>query len=72
MFHVVRDMLQGCTLRSHFFLGALRADSENQLSEETGFGVMEHCYSEFTYLSQILPSLYYTENKNGDRAPLLW
>lgn len=72
MFHVVRDTVQGCTLRSHFFLGALAADSENQLSEEIGFGLMEHCYSEFTYLSQILPSLYYTENKNGDQAPLLW
>ncbi|WP_300691649.1 hypothetical protein [Chryseobacterium sp.] len=72
MFHVVRDTVQGCTLRSHFFLGALAADSEHQLSDEIGFGLMEHCYSEFTYLAQILPSLYYAENKTGDKAPLLW
>ncbi|WP_185147055.1 MULTISPECIES: DAPG hydrolase family protein [unclassified Chryseobacterium] len=72
MFHVVRDTVQGCTLRSHFYLGALMADSENQLSNEVGFGLMEHCYSEFTYLAQILPSLYYAENKNGDKAPFLW
>ncbi|SDI28412.1 DAPG hydrolase family protein [Chryseobacterium jejuense] len=72
MFHVVRDTQQGCTLRSHFYLGALMADSENQLSDEVGFGLMEHCYSEFTYLAQVLPSLYYIENKNGDKAPFLW
>ncbi|WP_250255157.1 hypothetical protein [Chryseobacterium sp. Marseille-Q3244] len=72
MFHVVRDTGQGCTLRSHFYLGALIADSENPLSDEVGFGLMEHCYSEFTYLAQVLPSLYYAENKNGDKAPLLW
>jgi hypothetical protein len=51
MFHVVRDTVQGCTLRSHFYLGALMADCENKLSEEVGFGLMEHCYSEFTYLA---------------------
>ncbi len=72
MFHVVRDTVQGCTLRSHFYLGALMADSENKLSEEVGFGLMEHCYSEFTYLAQLLPSLYYAENKYGDKAPLIW
>nr|WP_315030198.1 hypothetical protein [uncultured Chryseobacterium sp.] len=72
MFHIVRDTPQGCTLRSHFFLGALVADSDHQLPDEIGFGLMEHCYSEFTYLSQVLPSLYYAENKKGDKAPLLW
>ncbi|MBV8327758.1 hypothetical protein [Chryseobacterium sp.] len=72
MFHIVRDMSQGCVLRSHFFLGALTADSDHQLPDEIGFGLMEHCYSEFTYLAQALPSLYYAENKNGDKPPLLW
>ncbi|WP_185126918.1 DAPG hydrolase family protein [Chryseobacterium lactis] len=72
MIHVARDTTQGCTLRSHFFLGALTANTDHQLPDEIGFGLMEHCYSEFTYLSQALPSLYYAENKRGDKAPLLW
>lgn len=72
MFHVARDTAQGCTLRSHFFLGALSAETESPLSDEIGFGLMEHCYSEFTYLSKVLPSLYYAKNKAGDKAPLLW
>ncbi|SMC40525.1 hypothetical protein SAMN02787074_1048 [Chryseobacterium sp. YR221] len=72
MLHVVRDTARGCVLRSHFFLGALTAGTENPLPDEIGFGLMEHCYTEFTYLSQVLPSLYYAENKTGDKAPLLW
>jgi len=72
MFHVVRDTPQGCTLRSHFFLGASSAGSNNPLPDEIGFGLMEHCYCEFTYLAQVLPSLYYAENTRGDKAPFLW
>lgn len=72
MFHIMRDTAQGGVLRSHFFLGALTADTDHQLPDEIGFGLMEHCYSEFTYLSKVLPSLYYAENENGDKAPLLW
>ena len=72
MLHIVRDTTQGCTLRSHFFLGALTADSDHPLPDEMGFGLMEHCYNEFTYLSQVLPSLYYAENTKGDKAPLFW
>jgi hypothetical protein len=72
MFHVARDTPFGCTLRSHFYLGALTADTETPLHENIGFGLMEHCYTEFTYLSHFLSSLYYAENKNGDKAPLPW
>ncbi len=32
---------------------------------------MRHCYSEFSYLAQFLPSLYYAEN-GREPAPTLW
>lgn len=72
MVHVTRDTPQGCVLRSHFFLGALAADTDHLLPDEIGFGLMEHCSTEFTYLSHVLPSLYYAENTKGDKAPLFW
>lgn len=72
MFHIARDTSFGCVLRSHFYLGASLADTTSPLKEEIGLGLMQHCYSEFTYLSHFLPSIYYAENKNGDKAPLPW
>lgn len=72
MLHVVRDTLEGCVLRSHFYLGASGIAEGHLLPDEIGFGLMEHCYSEFTYLSHSLPSLYYAKNQHGDKAPLLW
>ena len=51
MFHVSRDTPFGCVLRSQFYLGATVANTPNPLTEEIGLGLMQHCYSEFTYLS---------------------
>ncbi|MDX8568068.1 hypothetical protein OZ668_08735 [Elizabethkingia sp. HX XZB] len=72
MFHVARDTPFGCVLRSQFYLGATVADTPNPLPEEIGLGLMQHCYSEFTYLSRFLASIYYAENQDGDKAPLPW
>jgi hypothetical protein len=72
MVHILRDTPSGCVLRSRFYLGAAAADPLLEVPDELGLGLMVHCYSEFTYLSHFLPSLYYAENKNGDKAPLPW
>eukprot|EP01132_Coremiostelium_polycephalum_P001155 gene1155-1465_t len=66
MFHVVRDTSYGAVLRSRFFLGL---DGE-YIKDEIGLGLLEHCYSEFSYLSKFLPSLYYGERV--EVAPKLW
>ncbi|SKA33375.1 hypothetical protein SAMN04488128_103828 [Chitinophaga eiseniae] len=72
MFHILRDTPWGCVLRSRFYLGAAATDPQHAVPDETGLQLMVHCYSEFSYLSRFLPSLYYAENKNGDSAPLPW
>ena len=72
MLHVARDTPFGCVLRSQFYLGATLANTPTPLPEEIGLGLMQHCYSEFTYLSHFLASLYYAENKDGEKAPLPW
>ena len=33
---------------------------------------MRHCYTEFSFLSRFLPSLYYGEKANGEAVPLPW
>ncbi|MCW3465089.1 DAPG hydrolase family protein [Chitinophaga nivalis] len=72
MVHVFRDTATGCVLRSRFYLGASAKDPIREIPDELGLGLMVHCYSEFTYLSRFIPSLYYAENKTGDKAPLPW
>lgn len=72
MVHLARDTEFGCVLRSRFVLGASLADPESELPDEIGFGLMRHCYNEFSYLSRLLPSLYYGEHGNGEKAPLPW
>lgn len=72
MIHLVRDTEFGCVLRSRFYLGASHQDPFNTLSDEIGFGLLKHCYNEFTYLSRFLPSLYYGEHANNEEAPLPW
>jgi hypothetical protein len=37
-----------------------------------GLNLLRHCYTEFTFLSRFLPSLYYGEHANGEAAPLPW
>lgn len=72
MMHLARDTEFGCVLRSRFLLGASLVDPKTELSDEIGLELMRHCYNEFTYLSRFLPSLYYGEHANGEKAPLPW
>lgn len=58
-------------LRSRFLLGKACANAHDELSDDIGFNLMRHCYNEFSYLAQFLPSLYYAEN-GREPAPLLW
>ncbi|RTF21034.1 hydrolase, partial [Serratia marcescens] len=71
MLHLVRDTPYGCVLRSRFLLGKACANAHDELPDDIGFNLMRHCYNEFSYLAQFLPSLYYAEN-GREPAPLLW
>ena len=72
MVHLARDTPFGCVLRSRFLLGQSCADPATELPDALGLGLLRHCYTEFTYLSRFLPSLYYGEHGNGEAAPLPW
>ncbi|MBW3812778.1 hydrolase, partial [Aeromonas hydrophila] len=54
-----------------FLLGKACANPFDEVPDEVGFNLMRHCYSEFSYLAQFLPSLYYAEN-GREPAPTLW
>lgn len=71
MLHLARDTPFGCVLRSRFLLGKACANPLDEVPDEIGFNLMRHCYSEFSYLAQFLPSLYYAEN-GREPAPQLW
>lgn len=72
MLHLARDTPTGCVLRSRFLLGRNSADPGRDVPDVLGLNLLRHCYSEFTYLSRFLPSLYYGERANGEKAPLPW
>jgi hypothetical protein len=72
MLHVARDTPFGCVLRSRFVLGLDNADGHDAPDEAMGLALMKHCYTEFTFLSRFLPSLYYGEHANGESVPLPW
>ena len=71
MVHVMRDTTYGAVLRSRFLLGLDSAHTGRPVPDFVGLGLMQHCYCEYTYLSRVLPSLYYGDPKNGE-APVLW
>ena len=71
MLHVTRDTDWGCVLRSRFFLGLDQSEG-NGPTEAMGLALMRHCYTEFTFLSRFLPSLYFGEHANGEVVPLPW
>lgn len=71
MLHLARDTPYGCVLRSRFLLGKACANPLDEVPDHIGFNLMRHCYSEFSYLAQFLPSLYYAEN-GRESAPQLW
>jgi hypothetical protein len=76
--HVARDTPTGCTLRSHFFLGTdlagqlPPAEITAMIPDDLGRGLLKHAYSEFTFLSRILPALYVAENRDHKAVPLPW
>ncbi|VWD16048.1 hypothetical protein BLA50215_03576 [Burkholderia lata] len=72
MLHVARDTPFGCVLRSRFVLGLDDEHADHAPSEAMGLALMRHCYTEFTFLSRFLPSLYYGEKANGEDVPLPW
>ncbi|OWW22732.1 DAPG hydrolase family protein [Noviherbaspirillum denitrificans] len=72
MVQMARDTPYGCVLRSRFYLGAASRQPEIDVPDQLGLNLLLHCYTEFTYLSRFLPSLYYGEHANGEKAPLPW
>ncbi|KAG0772185.1 hypothetical protein G6F21_014545 [Rhizopus arrhizus] len=72
MLHVARDTPFGCVLRSRFVLGLDSAEPQRDASDAVGLGLLRHCYTEFSFLSRLLPSLYYGERANGEAGPLPW
>jgi hypothetical protein len=79
LFHICRDTEWGSVLRSHFFLGcdlhaAGRSPIELQamIPDAVAPALLTHCYSEFTYLSRFLPSLFAAENREVRAVALPW
>ena len=72
MIHLTRDTPFGCVLRSRFYLGLSSERPEQDVPDALGLNLLRHCYTEFTFLSRFLPSLYYGEHANGEAAPLPW
>lgn len=79
LFHVCRDTDWGMVLRSHFFLGCdLPASGHTPerlatlIPENVGPALLTHCYSEFTFLSRFLPSIFIAENRQIRPASSPW
>ncbi|QOT79482.1 DAPG hydrolase family protein [Cupriavidus basilensis] len=72
MLHVARDTDWGCVLRSRFVLGLDDQSTGSGPTDAMGLALMRHCYTEFTFLSRFLPSLYFGERANGEVVPLPW
>lgn len=69
MVHVVRDTPFGAVLRSCFLLAPVGGKS---VPDEIGLGLLQHCHSEFGYLSRCLPSLYWADPVNRADVPAMW
>lgn len=72
MVHVTRDTSYGAVLRSRFILGQDTTVSGHKVPDAIGLGLLEHCYTEFTYLSKFLPSLYWGDAANRNEVPRYW
>ena len=74
--HLGRDTPFGLALRSNFWLGwGLDLPPEalvTEIPDELGLNLMKHAYSEFFYLSRLLPSLYIAERRAEEPPPLPW
>ncbi|MEH0076987.1 hypothetical protein V6L76_17715 [Pannonibacter sp. Pt2] len=69
MVHVLRDTPFGAVLRSCFLLAPVDG---RPVADEIGLGLLQHCYSEFGYLSRCLPSLYWADPANREDVPPMW
>ncbi|CAO3404469.1 DAPG hydrolase family protein [Azospirillum palustre] len=72
MVHVARDTSYGAVLRSRFILGQTAKAAGHEQPDAIGFGLLQHCYTEFSYLAKLLPSLYWGDRANRGEVPLLW
>ncbi|EGE9946425.1 hydrolase [Salmonella enterica] len=72
MVHVVRDTSYGAVLRSRFIFGQNACSIVQEQPDGIGFGLLMHCYTEFSYLSKLLPSLYWGDKDNHQDVPQLW
>ena len=76
--HLARNTPTGMTLRSHFYLGEdlaghmPAAEIEKIVPESMGPGLLQHAYTEFTFLSRMLPALYVAENRDTIPVALPW
>ena len=74
--HIGRDTPWGLVLRTHFFLGQdlpamgmAPADVEALVPDDLGIGLLQHAYTEFTFLSRFLPGLFVGEHRD-ERPPV--
>lgn len=72
MIHLVRDTDTGCVLRSRFILGRSCRDPRAEVPDELGLGLLQHCYSEFSYLAAFLPALFLAETRKDASPSLRW
>ena len=79
LFHICRDTDWGSVLRSHFFIGwdlpaigKTPQDIRSMLGDEIAPALLAHCYNEFRFLSDFLPSLFKAENRNTHPVQLPW
>ncbi len=70
MIHLTRDTADGMVLRSRFALGLDAVETGHPVPDEIGLGLLKHCFSEFTYLARILPSLYHGDLRNPRPADI--
>ena len=80
LIHVGRDTPWGLVLRSHFFMGQDLADMVGMpaaklvalFPDPLAPNTLQHCYDEFTFLSQILPGIWRAESEKADAIMRPW
>ena len=74
--HLCRDTEWGMVLRTRFWLGAGIPGSPDEIAaaipDSLGLGLMQHAYTEFRYLADLLPSLYKAEQREVETPTLPW
>ena len=71
-----RDTDWGMVLRTRFWLGAgVEAPPEvltEMIPESLGLQLMQHAYTEFRYLGEVVPPLYRAEEREAEAPVLPW